>query len=905
MTDRALPETSGRQWSHAAWRRHLPDTADPEALLAELGAASLPELAARSAEAVPDRIALRVDTESSTHRSLDDAAGRIAGWLASRIEPGDRVLLAGPSCLDFVRCYLGILRAGGVVVLANPAYTAAELAQLRTDSGAVLAFAGAEPARRLGDLPVVEFGALAEQLAGEPVAPVPGPDDNALLAYTSGTTGKPKGVPLTHRQLVVSIRAAMLAWRWSADDLLVHALPLFHQHGLGGVHATLIAGSRARLFARFDPAVLAEAAREATVLFAVPTMYERLVDQQAENFAGLRLCVCGSAPLSPQLASRVADTFGQLPLVRYGTTETGLDVSNPYAAARAETVGIPLPGVLVRIGESAEPSGVDGEIQLSGPQVFEGYWHNPEATAESFTADGWFRTGDIGQLDPASGHLVIRGRTKELIITGGLNVYPREVELALEQHDLVREAAVAGLADAHWGEQVTGWVVPSGEVSEADLLGHCRELLAPYKCPKRIYFIDALPRNQMGKIARSELDTPAGLASARATRDQFGAFSAVFDSRALPGVPIAVKDLFDIAGHPVRSGTSGFAWRDAEADSAAVARLHAAGYRVIGQTSTPALAWSVRTPGCGNPWDAARDAGGSSGGSAAAVAAGVVDIALGSDTGGSIRVPAALCGVAGLRPTVGAIDTRGLTPLAPSMDTVGPIARTAADCLRVHGELGGQVRPVPESVAGLRVGWPAMLWADRVEPEVARVVTAAADRLVAAGAELVELRLPAARQHARGAAYTILLAESAKLWWDTYRAEPAGLDSATVERLRAGSEISDVDYQRARGVAAEVTSELDAAFGQVSALLLPTVPVTAARAETTEVRLADRPESVDAAYVRLTGLASVTGFPALSVPVGLAANGLPVGAQLIGPRHAESLLCLLAGSIEQASGNAG
>ncbi len=431
-----------------------------------------------------------------------------------------------------MRCYLGALRAGAVVVLANPGYTAAELGHLVADSGAVLAFADREPARRLAGLgPLVtvdvrELPAETPRVAGIAARP----DDTALLAYTSGTTGRPKGVPLTHRQLTVSIRAAMAAWQWNADDVLVHALPLYHQHGLGGVHAALIAGGTVHIRSKFSAADLVQAAGDtrATVLFAVPTIYQALAECPAAlagGLRGLRLAICGSAPLSPALAARLPAVLGRLPLVRYGTTESGLDVSNPIADPRGDTIGVPLPGVLARIRAAdgladpgtdglADPGtdgladpGTDGEIQLRGPHVFSGYWNDPVATEAAFTPDGWFRTGDIGAVDPVTGHLAIRGRTKEMIISGGMNVYPREVEIALEGHPSVAEAAVAGVPDERWGERVTGWVVlrDGHEFDEAALIAHARTLLAGYKCPKRVFRLAELPRNQLGKIVRSAL----------------------------------------------------------------------------------------------------------------------------------------------------------------------------------------------------------------------------------------------------------------------------------------------------------------------------------------------------------------------------------------------------------------
>ena len=229
----------------------------------------------------------------------------------------------------------------------------------------------------------------------------------------------------------------------------------------------------------------------------------------AGGLRDLRLAVCGSAPLSPALAGRLPAVLGRLPVIRYGTTESGLNISNPVGDPHGDTIGVPLPGVLARIRATdgmAAPD-ADGEIQIRGPQVFTGYWNDPAATEAAFTPDGWFRTGDIGAVDPATGHLVIRGRTKEMIITGGLNVYPREVEIALESHPSVAEAAVTGVADERWGERVTAWVVPADGpgFDESALIAHARTLLAGYKCPKRVFQVAALPRNQLGKIVRSAL----------------------------------------------------------------------------------------------------------------------------------------------------------------------------------------------------------------------------------------------------------------------------------------------------------------------------------------------------------------------------------------------------------------
>lgn len=515
--------------ARAAWQRHTGTIVRADELLRTLRAGSLASACHATALRCPTRPALLLpgagDADGSwvTHGELDDHAARAAGLLGGLgVRPGDRVLLCGPNSIELVVAYLAILRAGGVVVLANPAHTRDELAHLVTDSGARLALSAAPTANALAGLVDTVLDLDTPLPAGPPVGPVAvEPEATALLAYTSGTTGVPKGVPLSNANLLSSIRAAMAAWRWREDDVLVHALPLSHQHGLGGVHATLLAGSRAVVLSAFDAPALARAAdtHRATVLFAVPAMYERITaDPEAAATLGgvsLRLAVSGSAPLPPDLAERARVVLGEIPLERYGSTEAGLDVSNPIDGPRLPgTVGLPLPGIEMRIADQdGEPvaDGTDGEILLRGPQVFAGYRDRPDATAEAFHPGGWFRTGDLGRLDPESGYLRITGRLKELVITGGMNVYPTEVERVLERHPRVAEAAVAGLPSRRWGEQVTAWVVlteGADGLDAEDLIRHCRESLAPYKCPKQVFAVAALPRNSMGKITRRTLAAP-------------------------------------------------------------------------------------------------------------------------------------------------------------------------------------------------------------------------------------------------------------------------------------------------------------------------------------------------------------------------------------------------------------
>lgn len=510
------------EWSRQSWQRHIGRRAN---LDLNFGKQTLPDLALATAEANPDRLAVSIDGESHTFRSLTTEASLVSGWLENQVPVGKRVLIVAPTTLLWVEAYLGVLMAGAVAVLANPSYSSPELVHLVEDSGAVLALSTGDALQRCSvlQIPVVD---LAER-PWQGGAPKNGRREGfsststALLAYTSGTTGRPKGVPLSHAQLISSISAAIFAWRWSKNDVVVHSLPLYHQHGLGALHASWCTGSSASLLSRFDCGRLATIAREsgATVLFAVPAIYRRLIEEidtlplnDRQALSQLRLRICGSAPLDEELAKHIASKLGAPALVRYGLTESGLNVSQPFDAPKFGTIGLPLPGVELRLvdnGKEVSP-GAEGEIQMRGPQIFSGYWNNPKATAEAIDPEGWFSTGDIAILEDPEGQLRICGRIKELIITGGLNVYPREVELALESHPRVLEAGVAGLADELWGEQVTAWVVIKGSepLDKLDLIEHARELLAPYKCPKEVYFVKSLPRNQMGKLQRSRLAPP-------------------------------------------------------------------------------------------------------------------------------------------------------------------------------------------------------------------------------------------------------------------------------------------------------------------------------------------------------------------------------------------------------------
>jgi malonyl-CoA/methylmalonyl-CoA synthetase len=457
-------------------------------------------------------VVLRAGEHELTRDELRTHAEAVAGGLhALGVAPGDRVGLFAANSLDWVVAYIGIQRAGACLVPMNPAYRSAEAEHIITNSDPSLVVADHERA------PIVEqLGRRLAPLERLPRGPSPAmpaltPDDPAVILYTSGTTGRPKGAVLDHGGLLAQARGAIEAWRWTERDILVHALPLFHLHGLGmGLNGTLLSGASATLVPFSPEAVAAELTRDdpqrGTMFFGVPAMYQRLcdwLDEHPTDLSHVRLFVSGSAPLPPALFERCHKLLGQPPVERYGITEGGIVVTNPYDGPRqAGRVGLPFPGVEVKLGER-------DEVLLKGGQVFRGYWRNPQATEEAFTSDGFFRTADVGEF-AADGTLAIRGRLKELIISGGFNVYPREVELVLETHPAVDEVAVAGVPNEAWGEEVTAFVVASKSTPlvEEELIAFARERLAAYKCPRRVVVLEKLPRNAMGKIERSKLAVP-------------------------------------------------------------------------------------------------------------------------------------------------------------------------------------------------------------------------------------------------------------------------------------------------------------------------------------------------------------------------------------------------------------
>ncbi len=489
---------------------------------------SIVEAFVRHAESTPGKTCLRFEGERWTYEMLRGRAENFAAALKTwGLEPGERVALYKENSPDFLAAYLGTHLAGGVVVPVNNQYRRGELRHIFEDAGVRLCLTDGERRPELEgvreELPrleaVIEAGRELEDFlnAAEPHEPeLPEGDDLAVIAYTSGTTGRSKGAMLLHRNLVANIEAICEAWRWTANDHLLLTLPLFHTHGLMvGAHGTFFSGASAELRRKFDAAGVYDSLLEGsfTMFFGVPTMYTRLLreaEAREERPNPLRLYVAGSAALSPQAFERFEELFGERILERYGMTETGMNLTNPYDGERRPgTVGGPFPGQEARVVdiESREPLPVGevGEIEVRGPHVFEGYWERPDATGEVFKEDGWFRTEDLGSVSE-DGYFTISGRTKELIISGGYNVYPREVEELLEGCPGVAEVAVVGLPDEEFGEKVTAAVVRDDEELTAEKVqDFCRDDLAGYKKPREVVFLDELPRNALGKVLKHEV----------------------------------------------------------------------------------------------------------------------------------------------------------------------------------------------------------------------------------------------------------------------------------------------------------------------------------------------------------------------------------------------------------------
>ena len=499
----------------------------------------------------PNKVALEfidLPLQRVTYAELDELVNHTAEYLQSLgLQSGDRVALQLSKSLEFILLHLATVRLGAITLPLNLAYPPDELKYFLEDSGTILFFA-LESAKEkiqtiLPELPGLQeyfflnpdepeqFNSLITNyqsparfdfstrlaLDSPPSAKESPASDTAVIIYTSGTTGRPKGAEITHGNLASNLEALHTAWGWQPDDILLHVLPIFHVHGLFvALHGALYAGATTLLMREFNAQRTLQmlASGQCTVFMAVPTIHQRLLDvPNAHQFdlSRVRLITSGSDRLPDEVFTSFQKTFGYTLLERYGMTETGMNCSNPLnGERRLGSVGLPLSGVEVRIvnPENDQPLLIReiGEVQLRGPNIFKGYWQQPQKTAESFSADGWFRTGDLGFLEQ-DGYLTLCGRSKDLIISGGLNIYPPEVERVLAEHPSVAACAVIGCPDREWGEQVTAVVVLNRDASVTgqDLIAFCRERLAPYKSPKSIFFKEDLPRNAMGKVQKAEL----------------------------------------------------------------------------------------------------------------------------------------------------------------------------------------------------------------------------------------------------------------------------------------------------------------------------------------------------------------------------------------------------------------
>jgi long-chain acyl-CoA synthetase len=489
----------------------------------------------QTARARTDSVAIRDGAADTTYGELDLQSSRVAGMLAARgIQPGDPIGLMLPNVAEFASIYYGVLRAGGVVVPMNPLLKAREVAYYLGDSGARFVFAwhgfaaeaGSGAERADSEAIVVDPATFAElAAAAKPDDRVidTGADDLAVILYTSGTTGSPKGAELTHANLMRNADVLCTdLLRLSPDDVIFGGLPLFHAFGQTcALNAAVASGASVTLLPRFTPTdalrILAE--HRVTVFEGVPTMYVALLghpERAACDASALRVCVSGGAALPVEVLRGFEEAFGCQVLEGYGLSETSpvASFNHPDRERKPGSIGTPIRGVEMRVVDSEGgevPQGEIGEIVIRGHNVMRGYWRKPEETAKAIP-DGWFRTGDLGRIDK-DGYFEIVDRKKDMIIRGGYNVYPREIEEVLYEHPAVAEAAVIGLAHPALGEEVAAAVVvkPGADITAEQLRDHVKAQVAAYKYPRLVWLVDALPKGPTGKIVKREIIPPADL----------------------------------------------------------------------------------------------------------------------------------------------------------------------------------------------------------------------------------------------------------------------------------------------------------------------------------------------------------------------------------------------------------
>ncbi len=485
---------------------------------------------AQAEERADSPFLMQPDSPTLTYKQAFARTGQIANlFLSLGVEPGDRIAVQADKSVDTLLTYLAAMRIGAVYLPLNTAYTANEAAFFLSDAAPTLflhrpqdmaematlcADVGVRRHLALGGDAADALGPLADAQPTEAPVHEAAPDDLAAILYTSGTTGRSKGAMLSQANLLSNASTLARYWQFTGTDRLLHALPIFHTHGLFvATNVSICAGSAMMMLPKYDAAQLIELMPSATVLMGVPTFYSRLLAQPGftrEVTASMRLFISGSAPLSAETHKLFRERTGQAILERYGMTETNMNTSNPYDGDRvAGTVGFPLPGVELRITDPATGTvlaqGEAGMIEVRGPNVFQGYWQLPEKTAEEMRPDGFFITGDLGMVDER-GYVSIVGRAKDLIISGGLNIYPAEVEALLDAVPGVEASAVIGLPHPDMGEAVVAVLqADPSAVDEADVMAALDGRLARFKQPRRLIFVPELPRNMMGKIQKKQL----------------------------------------------------------------------------------------------------------------------------------------------------------------------------------------------------------------------------------------------------------------------------------------------------------------------------------------------------------------------------------------------------------------
>jgi malonyl-CoA/methylmalonyl-CoA synthetase len=473
-----------------------------------------------------------VETEIS-YTELNRDSNRMAHmFLEKGVQKGDRVIFFMPKCLLFVIAHIALQKIGAIAVPLNPGFKKSEMSYFIGDASAKLVLTGSEQAATITEIdPELHKIVIQTELPYQEIdffrsfpdtlpETVVGPNDPGLIIYTSGTTGKPKGAVLTNRNLVYDATNIIHIWEITDSDVLCHALPLFHVHGLCfALHTALIGGSHVLLLDQFSVETVVDRLAQnkgpyvCTVFMAVPPMYGKMMDYVGEkdfDFGHMRLWTSGSAPLLVKDFERIKKTFGKEPVEREGMTETGMNFSNPVRGVRKPgSIGVPFPGLEVKIVdlktfEDVEP-GQEGEIWLKGPAVTSGYWQKPDETASAFEK-GWFRSGDLGKVDE-DGYYYLTDRCKHIIISGGENISPKEIEGVINQLDEVLESSVVGIPDKTWGEKVVAAVVTKAEsgIKAGEIQTYCKKHLHNWKCPKEIAFLKELPKNTMGKVLKEDV----------------------------------------------------------------------------------------------------------------------------------------------------------------------------------------------------------------------------------------------------------------------------------------------------------------------------------------------------------------------------------------------------------------